>query len=292
MITIKNLVSTPIEQIHKSFLKAFSDYQVKMQLSLEEFSVHMLTRRGLCRELSFGVFEDDELVGITLNGLRDWSGKRTVYDICTGFVPEQRGKGLAKQVFEAMMPHLKTANVKQYLLEVLQDNTPAITLYKKAGFGVTREFACYRGDVAQMDFSKATLCPFEIREVKDPEWNLYPTFWNFQPSWQNSIDSIKSVLQHSKIFHAVDGESCVGYGIMVPARGDVPQLTVHPSYRRKKIGSALLKRLVESSSTGQVALINNENTEESVPRFLESVRCPIFLPQFEMMKDLPLKQKH
>lgn len=284
MITIKNLVSTPVEQIHAAFLKAFSDYQIKMQLSLDEFNLHMLLRRGLCREVSFGLFDDEELVGITLNGLRDWNGKRTVYDICTGFVPEQRGKGLAKQVFEAMMPHLKTANVQQYLLEVLQDNAPAITLYKKAGFEVTRELTCYRGDVDKFDFSKSALCSREIREVKDPEWNLYPTFWNFQPSWQNSIDSIKSVLEHARIFHALDCDRCVGYGVIVPARGDVTQMAVHPKYRRQKIGTALLKALAQCSTTGSVVLVNNEKTEASVAAFFESVHCSLFVSQYEMLK--------
>jgi ribosomal protein S18 acetylase RimI-like enzyme len=284
MLIIKNLISTPIEQIHASFLKAFSDYQVKMQLSLNDFNLTMLARRGLCRELSFGVFEDDELVGITLNGLRNWNGKKTVYDICTGFVPEARGKGLAKQVFEAMQPSLAAANVEQYLLEVLQENAPAIALYKKAGFEVTREFVCYRGEVAQLDLSKSVSCPYEICEVQKPDWNLYPEFWSFQPSWQNSIDSLKSISEHIRIFHAVDSDRCVGYGVIVPSRGDVPQLAVHQNYRRQKIGTALVKSLSRYSATGTLALVNNEKTEESVAKFCEEICWPLHVPQFEMVK--------
>jgi len=47
---------------------------------------------------------------------------------------------LATKIFEYSIPFLKKANVSQYLLEVLQHNTKAVSVYKKIGFEVSREF--------------------------------------------------------------------------------------------------------------------------------------------------------
>lgn len=41
------------ELLHQAFLRAFSDYQVKMELPFPDFE-QMLRRRGYCPELSVG----------------------------------------------------------------------------------------------------------------------------------------------------------------------------------------------------------------------------------------------
>ena len=47
---------------------------------------------------------------------------------------EYRGKGIASELFEALLTELKAQGIKKLFLEVEHDNTPAIGLYEKLGF--------------------------------------------------------------------------------------------------------------------------------------------------------------
>jgi ribosomal protein S18 acetylase RimI-like enzyme len=50
---------------------------------------------------------------------------------------------MATEIFLYSIPYLKEVGISQYLLEVLQHNTKAVSLYKKLGFEVTREFSYF-----------------------------------------------------------------------------------------------------------------------------------------------------
>ena len=63
MITIKSLTGISIEQIHKTFTKAFSDYVEPLELTVHQLQ-YMTERRGYNPDLSFGAFDKNELVGI------------------------------------------------------------------------------------------------------------------------------------------------------------------------------------------------------------------------------------
>ena len=82
--------------------KAFSDYEVPMQLSLESFK-YFNQRRGVQYDLSFGAVEGNELVGFILNAIDIWEGKRTAYDCGTGVIPEFRQKGIGNQIFSELL---------------------------------------------------------------------------------------------------------------------------------------------------------------------------------------------
>ncbi len=129
MFTYKTLEGTGVEVLREVFEDAFSDYQVKMELPLWKFQ-QMLQRRGFAPEISLGAYHKDRLVGFVLNGLRVWNGKPTVYDMGTGVIGEYRKQGITSSMLMALKSLLKEKRVDQYLLEVLQVNTPAVELNK------------------------------------------------------------------------------------------------------------------------------------------------------------------
>lgn len=56
---------------------------------------------------------------------------------------EYRGKGIATELFEALLTELKAQGIKKLFLEVEHDNTPAIGLYEKLGlsnYGYRRDY--------------------------------------------------------------------------------------------------------------------------------------------------------
>ena len=133
MITYRLLSSDDSTKLFDCFLEAFSDYQVDMQVSREDFDLR-LRRDGVQLEASAGAFDESRMVGFYMNALGEWQGKHTAYDAGTGVIPAYRRQGIAEQLFACMVPRLKEADVEQYLLEVLTENARAVALYQKLGF--------------------------------------------------------------------------------------------------------------------------------------------------------------
>lgn len=142
MYTYKILDNTNLSIIHQAFVEAFSDYQVKMDLPFSKFE-NMVKRRGFTPELSIGAFDDEKLIGFVLNGVRMWDGKLTAYDLGTGVIPDYRKKGITTEILKKVKDICKDNKIENYLLEVLQNNTGAVELYRKQGFQTTRDFDCY-----------------------------------------------------------------------------------------------------------------------------------------------------
>lgn len=139
MFDYKFLNKMSNETLHKVFLSAFSDYQVKMDLPIWKFKL-MLKRRGYVPELSIGAFKGEMLVGFVLNGLRSWNGKPTVYDLGTGVIGEYRKQGVTNGMLLNMKEVLKQRQVKQYLLEVIKSNTSEVEHVNRMDWGQLTDF--------------------------------------------------------------------------------------------------------------------------------------------------------
>jgi ribosomal protein S18 acetylase RimI-like enzyme len=268
--------------LHHAFLEAFSDYVVPLQPT-EEGLRDMFTRRGADLTLSCGAFENGKLVGFTINGIDEFEALLTIYDTGSGVHPEFRRRGISDAIFRFLLPKLKETGAEQYLLEVFENNLPAVRLYQKIGFQTFRKFRAYRGFVSPKNSSDSR---FEIRETI-PDLDFWKRQWDWHPSWQNSIRSIersKSPRINLGVFH---GDVLSGYGIVYPANGDVPQFCIHQDQRRHGAGAALFAALQERAGLEkELRIINIEDTSESTIRFLESMGLQIFGTQLEMRMKL------
>jgi ribosomal protein S18 acetylase RimI-like enzyme len=282
MENVRSLADVSYDAIYQAYHEAFAEYEVL--LSKDQFWV-MINRRGYNPSLSFGAFDGDRLVAFTLNGIGYFDGKKTAYDTGTGTLKEYRGRGLAARVFNESLPHLKNAGVEQYLLEVLQHNPSAISVYKNVGFAATRELSYFKTDAANLT-SLRPLLPLglffervDLSSTPDME-----TLWDFTPSWQNSFDSVKRQLNDFRFIGVYDCKRLVGYGIFEPYTGDITQIAVEPSYRRRGVGSAILAKLLEENRCNEVKAINVEPKSIATEAFLVAVGIPQIGKQFEMIK--------
>jgi len=283
MITYRFLTDFPTDRLHSAFLSAFADYRVSMQMSLAEFEYRLL-RDGVNRAVSAGAFHNDELVGFYLNGTGRWLGRSTVYDAGTGVLSQYRGQRIATGLFDFMLPRLKELGYAQYLLEVLTSNETAVALYRKLGFTDTRQLGVFRSRNPITNLKSGVA---QIREASNPDWKLYQTFWSGYPSWQNSIDAVQRVADTTAVLEAhVDGQ-CVGYGAVSKISGNLFQLAVNQSHRRRGVGLQLLSALQGYASSGEAVKVNN--VDESMPAaagFYKGIGFSLALEQFEMMLDL------
>ncbi|MCE5345099.1 MAG: GNAT family N-acetyltransferase [Bacteroidales bacterium] len=281
---IESLNKTSFDTLYTTFNEAFKSYEV--QVNKDELLV-MLKRRGFVPELSFGAFENNKLVSFTLNGIGMFNGQLTAYDTGTGTIEAFSGKGIASQVFTDSIPYLKAAGISQYLLEVLQHNTNAVSVYKKLGFIVSREFNYFKQTNTEVKLlAKDLPVTFSIKEISIDNKDRFVRFWDFNPSWQNSFEAIQRCATDFKIIGAHLKQNLVGYCIFEPNSGDITQIAIDKGYRRIGIGSALFNEQVRCNRYPSVKAINSEITCKEMTAFMESKNIPLTGKQFEMIKKL------
>jgi ribosomal protein S18 acetylase RimI-like enzyme len=284
METINSLEKISSDLLFTSFSEAFKDYEV--QITKNEFQV-MLLRRGFVPELSFGAFDQDRLVSFTLNGIGNFNGIKTAYDTGTGTIKEYRQKGLATRIFEFSIPILKDAGVSQYLLEVLQHNPKAVSVYQKLGFKVSREFYYFvqnRNEINQGKPEIQSIYPLKTIGLEYREQMI--SFWDYPPSWQNSFDSVTRRLPYFYLLGAFDDLKLVGYCIFDSNSGDIVQIAVDKKYRRQGIASSLFAEVAKENKHTKMKLMNAEAGCDSIKYFIESKGIQLRGKQHEMIRQL------
>lgn len=178
---------------------------------------------------------------------------------------------------------------------MLQHNEAAVSVYRKLGFEVRREFNYFRaqsGEVKQDGDVK-----YEVRRMEAVPDSVARGFWDFDPSWQNSFEAICRVPEdfiYTGVFESgavteKDGvpQNLVGYGIFEPASGDITQISVAKTHRHRGIGSALLAEMMRHNRARSVKCVNTEiGRDETLAGFLGAKNIALAGKQFEMIKCL------
>jgi len=281
---IKSLIETDFDTIFRAFNQAFADYEI--QLDRQQLQT-MVKRRGFNPGLSFAAFEGNEIVAFTLNGTGNFNGIETAYDTGTGTLKEYRGKGLATQIFEYSIPYLREQNIKQYLLEVLQHNTKAVSVYKNIGFEVSREFNYFRQENKKIKNDiKTSDIPCSIKQINIRDFDFLPDFRDFYPSWQNSFESINRASNDFVSLGAFIENKLAGYCVFEPVSGDITQIAVDKQYRREGIASLLLREMTGLNKNQAVKIINTDISCSSITAFLKSKNIEITGMQYEMIREI------
>jgi ribosomal protein S18 acetylase RimI-like enzyme len=267
-MVIRSLTADDFDSVYAAFFEAFSDYIVRMNPSREQFA-EMLQRRGYVAEASAGAFQDESLVAFTLNGIEGARG----YDSGTGVVPSFRRRGLGREVMDRSCSLLRAHGCKRYVLEVLEGNSAAAALYSAGGFIETRRLQCWSFESTDCTFDVTLSSPHLDLEVQQ-------TWWTVQPSWQNSIASIRRA--HDRSIALGNDE---GYAVVFPSNGDLPQLAVRPQARRQRVGTRLL-RASAAVSGKPLRIMNVDDREDGIARFLERAGAVRTLRQIEMEREL------
>jgi ribosomal protein S18 acetylase RimI-like enzyme len=279
---IRSLANTSFDELYACHIEAFKDYPFQWSKEALYKTIH---RRGFDPSLSFGAFYENKLVAFTWNGIGNFNGSKTAYDTGTGTIEEHRGKGLASKIFEYSIPYLKNAGIQQYILEVLEENEKAYSVYQKQGFVTTRTFDCFRTASIEWNLpehkAKADISLKEIGFSHRPQMEM---MIDFPLSWQNDFQALLKKPNDFVVIGAFKNDELVGYGIVEPGSGDISQLAVAKSERRKGIGSMILAELKKINKADIVKVVNIDSTEKGIIEFVTKNGIPKIVSQFEMMK--------
>lgn len=117
------------------------------------------------------------------------------------------------------------------------------------------------------------------------EWKL-KEFWDIQPSWQNSIESI-CALKDAFVYSVVRTDSkIVGYGIIDKRTGDIPQISVNRNCRNKGIARSIVTDLINNTESDKVVVINVDDRSKVSKDFLSALGFECYVEQYEMILEI------
>lgn len=279
------LRSVDVVRIHAAFLEAFADYAMGSPAGLtEERLLLRMRKNAVDYDLSVGAYEDGRMVGFTLIGVDAWGGRRVAYDAGTGILAAYRGRGLARRMFEHALPALADRGVEEFVLEVLQENEPAIKAYGKTGFETTRELRSFGAPTVAMVEGNSP--DWALRSIDPAQFERVAEEIDWLPSFENRISAVRSIPDDVSLVGAFDGDECVGaYAYSAPLRW-LLSLVVRRSHRRRGVGRALLIHAASHVPEGvtRVAALNVDGTDLGMQEFLARLGFSPLVNQFEMRR--------
>ncbi len=257
---IKFLGGTPFGTIHEAMTEAFADYLMDMSYMTKEVLWRRAMKNGVDFACSPGAFQDGRLVGLTLVGLGTWAGEPAAFDACTGIVKAHRGQGLAGRIFDAALPVLRGRGTTRFLLEVIQENEPAVKAYERTGFRITRPMVCYQRTDPRLPEASTLV---EIRPVGPEALDVLLPELDWQPSWENTFDAVRAVPDEIRLYGAFDGAACVGLAVYYPTLRWIMSLVVKRSHRGRGIGKSLLAHALRNVEPGGRSIrVNNVDASD------------------------------
>ncbi|RPI77519.1 MAG: GNAT family N-acetyltransferase, partial [Desulfobacteraceae bacterium] len=160
-LEIRFLKNKNFTEIHATALEAFSDYALNMSHLTEKVLYNRAIKNGISFDCSAAAFNNDKMVGYTLVGIGPWKNTVSAFDIGTGIIKPFRGQGIANQMFDAILKKIESKGIHKFVLEVLQNNTPAIKAYEKIGFHIGRELDCF-----QLEFNKKKALDKKVKDLR------------------------------------------------------------------------------------------------------------------------------
>ena len=224
---IRSLQEKDVPQMYRAFKSAFLNYPVPFELSEEHFRKKFIEKLRINFVHSAGAFGQgqDALKAFVFTSISKYEGLLTAYNGGTGVIPEYRGKGITKQLFEYLIPRFKNEQIGQCILEVLMDNHHAIEVYQQIGFSISRNFKCYKLNPGNSVSMKEN-SDIKILRVQSPDWKMYTKFFDYLPCYLDSREMIEMNLGNEIVIEASLGNLTVGYAIFQNNSGRISQIAV------------------------------------------------------------------
>lgn len=273
---IKTLKGIKEEEILNAFNASFSDYFVPFHLNLKQLQSKMVAD-SIDLNLSVGVFYNNNLTAFILHGSKKTTTETLIYNGGTGVIPEKRGNGLTKQMYDYILPILKEKGISALFLEVISENIKAIKSYQKAGFKITRNLNCFKGVLKTLEPNNE----FIIKPLKDYNWKLLHSFWDILPTWQNSKETVNTLKNSNFSLGAYAENELIGYIIYNPTSRRLQQIAISKNYRKKKVATTLLYE-VSKKYGNSISVINIDSNSKATTCFFETIGLQKFLAQKEM----------
>lgn len=271
----KNLENIPLNAIATCLNLAFSDYQVPLNLTDEQWE-KVFKNNAADLKNSFGAFYEGMLVGAIINSCNMYNGYKAVFDVATGVIPAHRKKGVFTNLFAYALDILKQEDIERYYLEVLQGNDKAIKAYQKQGFMIEREMLLFRSSASSATFDTNLM----ISSLRDLAIKRLERCIKVKPSYEHCLHILKTNIDGYAIAYMHDHDEIDAYCIYDIMNGRIMQMGYADIDKLKNIISYLLAKY------HSVTIKNVDSSYQEIIKMLQDLGFETIVKQYEMVRKL------
>lgn len=269
---IKTLEKTPIEEILDTLNLAFSDYFVPINFTLD-YVKERWTASGVDYSLSFGVFDQNKLVGFIIHAINKYGDVKVAYNASTGIIPSYRRKGLLTELYKKAIAVLREKGITKSTLECITKNDRAISAYEKVGFTINRKYHLYKFNWEGVQI----VSEFKVKESATFSFQEFAQLQNYIPSIENQDHCL---IQYQNNLHCVtvyDNKEAYAYLIYHIHSKRIHRLGVKNN-NWEKFGALLFSGLPK----GNYNIINIDSKNENIHQFFKKMNFDNYIDQYDM----------
>jgi ribosomal protein S18 acetylase RimI-like enzyme len=234
-VEIMTLLPSDLGKIHRCLCDGFSTKATKVDVPLDEIALK-LAQNGYRPDISLGAFHEGAMIGFWLSALRTIDDKKTAFGTGTTVLKEWRGNGIAKIMIKVALEMARQKAAGGYSLLVEASNTPAISLYRKLGFEISRRFVSYSAERPHVPFDSLRFRAEAVDTGRALEAGAIISHEEF--SWYNMDEGIRDTQDSHVAAIALDEEGKESaYGIFQPSTGRVSRLDVRSMKNDREIAA-------------------------------------------------------
>ena len=224
----------PLPDLINFLNRGFEDYFVPIQFNMAAF-LNMLRKDGIDLTISRVLSMDDQPSGIALIARR--GTLRASRLAAMGIAKETRGKGAGSWFMDELINEAHQRGDHEMVLEVIEQNEPAVKLYQKSGFQSVRRLIGFIRNEAE-ESERSDLHEIDLREMG----RLISQYGLSDLPWQLSGESIAQMNPPARTY-------CKGQAYVVVSNLDAEHvviwsLLVEPDVRRNSFGTDILRNII------------------------------------------------
>ena len=137
-LTLKPAFEYDLSQLADILNQSFTGYLVAIQVDAILLA-QMVRKESVDLVASRVVLQHEAIIGIALIARRGWTGRLAAM----GIAPAWRGQGVGRWLIRQLIAEARARGERRMLLEVIEQNEPAVRLYSRAGFRPLRRLVGY-----------------------------------------------------------------------------------------------------------------------------------------------------
>lgn len=226
--------------------------------------------------------EDGSLIGVVLVARRGWTSRIAAM----GLAPEARGKGLGRWLLNRAVAEARGRGDRAVLLEVIEQNTPAVRLYESAGFRSLRRLVGYRKESAETAPDAAPNPGESLTEIDPLDFSrIVAREGEPDLPWMLAAETLSAASSPLRAF-ALDGRAFALINDPSAEMLGLIALVVPHAERRRGLGTRLVRAL-EAAYPGKPWAVSAIVPEDLAPGFFPKLGWERGkLSQFEMGLEL------
>jgi uncharacterized protein YdhG (YjbR/CyaY superfamily)/ribosomal protein S18 acetylase RimI-like enzyme len=269
-------------EVAAALTRSFEGYLVPIQMTAQAYE-----RRFRGEDLDpfasrvYSAGGSDAPIGLVLVARRGWTSRIAAM----GLAPEARGQGLGRRLLSEAVEEARARGDRAVLLEVIEQNTPAVRLYASFGFQAARRLFGYRKE--RRESTAPPPDPQDVLSELDPLdfSRIAAREGDRDLPWMLAAETLSAASHPARAFH-LEGRAFALISDPGSEMIALSALVVPRAERRQGLGSRLVRAL-EAAFPGKTWGVSAIVPEDLAPGFFPKLGWERQkLNQFEMRLEL------